>query len=453
MKTLALIGLVVAGLTGVTGLAHAETLEEALASAYRTNPTLLAKRAELRATDEGIASARSGYRPTVKLQGDAGRSHSETRAQTGRDKDTFNPRGVALSAVQPLYTGGRTDAEIRAAESAVQAGRADLQATEQGVMLNAVTAYLDVLRDLSEIELNINNERVVAKQLEAARNRFEVGEVTRTDVAQAEARLAQARADRVAAEGNLVASRSAYREVMGDLPGQLEWPEPPPSLPASEDAARELAAKANPAIVLAEFGERGARERIDVARSTLMPKIELRGDLSQGYDRSSLFERESAATIKAQISVPLYQSGAEHAEVRRSKQVAGQRRLELDGARRAVFNEVTQAWEALATAQARGAALTSQIEAAKAALDGVQQEADVGLRTTLDVLDAEQELFAAQVNAVRARRDEYAAGYRVKSSVGELTAERLDLAVERYDVGGHYGLVRDKWYGTEIEGE
>lgn len=455
MRTLALIGIAVAGLSGVTGLAplRAETLEDALVSAYNTNPTLLAKRAELRATDEGVSSARGGYRPTVLLQGDAGHTNLETKARTGTNDSSFNPRAISLSAVQPVYTGGRTEAEIRAAESVVQAGRADLQVSEQSVMLDAVTAYLDVLRDLAEVELNVNNERVVAEQLKAARNRFEVGEVTRTDVAQAEARLAQARADRVAAEGNLIASRSVYRAVIGAMPEQLEWPEPAPRLPESEDAARELAAKANPSIVFAEFSERGARDQIDVARSTLMPKVQLRGEISQGYEQSTFFERETAATIKAEVSVPLYQSGSEYAEVRRTKQVAGQRRLELDVARRAVFDEVTQAWEELMTARARGTALAAQIEAARAALDGVQQEADVGLRTTLDVLDAEQELFAAQVNAVRARRDEYVAGFRVKSAVGELTAELLGLPVERYDVGAYYNLVRDKWYGTEIDGE
>ncbi len=455
MRTLILVGMVLAGSTGLTSVAplHAETLEEALVSVYTSNPTLLAKRAELRATDEGVSSARSGYRPTVLFQGDVGRINAEAKTQAGTDSDTFNPRSISLSAVQPLYTGGRTDAEIRAAERFVEAGRADLQVTEQRVMLNAVTAYLDVLRDQSEVELNVNNERVVAKQLEAARNRFEVGEVTRTDVAQAEARLAQARADRVAAEGNLVASRAIYREFIGDLPGQLMWPEPAPRLPQSENYARELAAKANPSILLADFVERGTRDRIDVARSTLMPKVQLRGDLSHGYDQSSVFERETAASIKAEVTVPLYQSGSEYAEVRRTKQVAAQRRHELDVARRAVFDEVTQAWEGLMTAQARGAALASQIEAVKAALDGVQQEADVGLRTTLYVLDAEQELFAAQVYAVRARRDEYVAGFRVKSSVGELTAELLGLPVERYDVTGYYALVREKWFGSEIDGE
>ena len=434
--------------------ARAETLEDALVMAYRGNPTLMAKRAELRAVDEGVAQARSGFRPTIIGDGNVGHTESETESATGgNNSESYNPRSVSLSAVQPLYTGGRTPAEIRAAEDLVQAGRADLMVTEQRVILDAVTAYLDVLQNEAEVELNENNVRVLGEQLEAARNRFEVGDVTKTDVAQAEARLAQAQSDRVAAEGNLVQSRSAYREVIGSAPGTLVWPEPALRIPESEDAAHALAAEANPSIILADYLERSARNQIDVASSALWPKVQLRGQLSQAYEQSSFFEEESAATIRAEVSVPLYQSGSEYASIRRNKQIAGQRRLELDAARRSVSDEVTQAWEALATARARGVALTAQIEAARAALDGVQQEADVGLRTTLDVLDAEQELFTAQVNWVRARRDEYVAGYQLKSTVGELTAELLALPVERYDESEYYDKVRDKWIGTEINGE
>lgn len=438
---------------GAAGSLRAETLEDALVKAYRSNPTLLAKRAELRATDEGVPQARSGYRPTVVFLGDAGRNSLETKTRLGEIRRSLDPRSLTLDAVQPLYLGGRTEAEINAAENLVQAGRADLQVTEQKVMLDAATAYLNVLRDTSEVDLNLNNERVVAKQLEAARNRFEVGEVTRTDVAQAEARLAQAKADRVAAEGNLVASRSVYRDVIGDLPDKLAWPEPAPRIPEAEANALDLAAKANPTILVADFAERASRDQIDVARSTLFPKIQLHGTVSQDYDTSTLADRQTSGTILAELTVPLYQSGAEYAAVRRNKQVAGQRRLELDAARRLVFDQVTQAWEALVTARARGAALASQVTAAQAALEGVQQEAEVGLRTTLDVLDAEQELFTAQVNAVQARRDEYVAGFQLKSTVGELTAELLGLPVERYDVTEYYTRVRDKWHGTEIDGK
>jgi TolC family type I secretion outer membrane protein len=433
--------------------AAAETLEEALVLAYQSNPALLAKRAELRATDEGVARARSGYRPDFVVQGDVGPSYSETESRTGTDSETRIPSSVSLSAVQPIYEGGRTPAEIAVAENLVQAGRADLQVTEQRVLLDGVTAYLDVLRDQSVVELNNSNVRVVGEQLEATRNRFEVGEVTRTDVAQAEARLSQANADKVLAEGNLIRSRSVYREAIGRLPGRLVWPEPALRIPASEAAALEFAAKANPAIINAEYNERAARDQINVARAGLLPQVQLRGQISRGYDRSSFFDEETDATIRAEVTVPLYQSGPEYAEVRRTKQVADQRRFELNVARRAVYDEVTRAWEALVTARAQRAAFEAQIDAAMAALDGVSQEAAVGLRTTLDVLDAEQELFAAQVNAVRARRDDYFAGYWLKSTVGELTAELLALPVEAYDATDYYRRVRDKWIGTEIGGQ
>lgn len=430
---------------------RAETLDDALISAYQSNPTLLAKRAELRATDEGVSRARSGYRPTITVDGDIGHTESELESPAGTSNASLNPRSVSLNAVQPLYLGGRTPAEIKSAENLVQASRADLSVTEQRVLLDVVTAFVDVLRDQSEVELNEKNVMVVGKQLEAARNRFDVGDVTRTDVAQAEARLAQAKADKVRADGNLIKSRSIYREVVGTMPGTLEWPEPALRISESEDAARDLAGQANPAIIAAEFAERAARDQIEVARSVLRPKVQLRGALSQSYERSTFFDEEAEASIRAEITVPLYQSGSEFSDVRRNKQVADQRRLELDVARRAVLDEVTRAWEALVTARAQRVAFDSQIEAATAALDGVSQEAELGLRTTLDVLDAEQELFAAQVNAVRAKRDDLFAGYWLKSTVGELTAELLALPIDTYDVNAYYNRVREKWIGTSIE--
>jgi len=446
--SLVALGVVAAAFAGG---ARAETLEDALISAYQSNPTLLAKRAELRSVDEGVAEARSGYRPTISVDGDVGHTEFETESPAGTQDASLNPRLVSLNAVQPIYLGGRTPAAIRVAENQVQAARADLQVTEQRVLLDTVTGFVDVLRDQAEVDLNIKNVMVVGKQLEAAKNRFDVGDVTRTDVAQAEARLAQAEADRVRADGNLIKSRSIYREVVGTMPGKLEWPEPALRISESEEAALELASKANPAIIAAEFGERAAREQIEVARSALRPKVQLRGQLSKAYDRSTFFEEEAEASIRAEVTVPLYQSGSEYAEIRRSKQVSDQRRLELDVARRAVLDEVTRAWEALVTARSQRKAFDAQITAATAALDGVSQEADLGLRTTLDVLDAEQELFAAQVNAVRARRDDLFAGYWVKSTVGEMTAELLALPVDTYDVNAYYNRVRNKWIGTDID--
>lgn len=435
--------------------AFAESLEEALVSAYQNNPTLLAERASLRATDEGVASALSGWRPTVKIDGDAGFSETETTSVTGgitsTDEASLQPRSFSLSITEPLYRGGRTEAETRSAKNLVDAGRAGLAETEQRVLLDAVTAYMDVLRNQSVVEFNRNNERVVERQHQAAKDRFEVGEVTRTDVAQAQARVAQARADRIGAEGNLISSRATYRQFIGDLPGRLEWPAHLGSVPANERDALQAASTANPTIISADFAESAARDDIDVAVSDLLPQLSLRAAYDRQFDVSSFTEELDSMSITAIVTVPLYQSGAEHSAVRRSKQIASQRRLEFEEARRAIFEEVTRAWEALITARAQIVAFETQVRAAELALEGVEQETLVGLRTTLDVLDAEQEVFAAQVNLVSAERDAVVSSYWVKATIGELTAEALGLPVERYDAEAHYRNVSEKWFGLSSE--
>lgn len=439
-----------AGLSAVS-VVRAETLEEALIAAYLNNPTLLARRAELRATDERVAQALSGWRPTVQIEGDAGFADTSTKSTTvgvtTTTDETLTPRSGTLSVSQPVYRGGRTVAETSSAENLVDAGRAQLMVTEQRIFLDAATAYMDVLQAQSEVELNRNNERVVRRQLEAAQDRFDVGEVTRTDVAQAEARLSQAEADRVGAEGNLISARAAYRQLMGELPGTLSWPGTAAGLPASEGEALQRANEDNPAIVSADYAERSARDDIDAATSTLLPQVSLRATYDRQYDQSAFTEETEVGSVAAVVTMPLYQAGAEYSEVRRTKQVAGQRRIEIEEARRSVLEEVTRAWEALLTAQAQITAFESQVNAAEIALDGVEQEALVGLRTTLDVLDAEQELFQAQVNLVRARRDEIVSSYWVKSTIGELTAQKLGLSVELYDPEEHYDRVRNKWIG------
>ena len=431
--------------------AFAESLVEALASAYQNNPTLLAERASLRATDEGVASALSGWRPTVQIDGDAGFSESETTSVTSgfttTTKDSLQPRSFSLSITEPLYRGGRTEAETLSAENLVDAGRAGLAVTEQRVLLDAVTAYMDVLRNKTVVQLNRNNERVVERQLQAARDRFEVGEVTRTDVAQAEARAAQAKADRIGAKGNLISSRATYRQFVGDLPGKLEWPARIGGVPANERDALQAASTANPIIVSANFAKLSARDDIDVAISDLLPQVSLRGAYDRSFDVSAFTEELETLSLSAVVTIPLYQSGAAHSAVRRSKQIASQRRLEYEEARRAVFEEVTRAWESLITAQAQISAFQAQVSAAELALEGVEQETIVGLRTTLDVLDAEQEVFAARVNLVSAERDAVVSSYWVKATIGELTAVALELPVERYDADAHYRSVRDKWFG------
>jgi outer membrane protein len=449
------VGLAAGFAVAASSAAMAESLEEALISAYQNNPILLAERAALRATDEGVAIARSGWRPTIQIDGDAGFSETETTTvnlgRTTTTERSLTPRSFSLTVTEPLYRGGRTTAETRAARNLVDSGRAGLESAEQRVLLDAVTAYMDVLRSQSVVALNRHNERVVARQLKAAQDRFQVGEVTRTDVAQAEARVAQAKADRIGAEGDLISARATYRQIIGDLPGKLAWPAALARVPASERAALQAASAANPSILGADFAELAARDDIDVARSELLPRVSLRANYDRQYDVSSIVEESDVLSLTAVVTVPLYQSGAEHSAVRRSKQIAGQRRLEFEAARRAVLEEVTRAWEALITARAKIAAFESQVGAAELALEGVEQETLVGLRTTLDVLDAEQEVFTARVNLVGAESDAVVSSYWVKSTVGELTAAALGLAVERYDADAYYRKVSDKWFGLSVD--
>ena len=449
----ALLLALLAGASAPFHAALAQTLEEALVVAYRNNPALQAERARLRAVDEEVPEALAGWRPTVEIAGDVGTSYSKTDGEDPyNESNTVVPHGYGLSIVAPLYQGGRVPAQIESAENRVEAGRAQLRETEQAIMLDTVTAYMDVLRYRAEIELSRSSERVVRRQLQAAKDRLEVGEVTRTDVAQAEARLAQAEAERVAAEGGLMSARAYYRQVTGEAPGTLSWPEAPMALPETEEDALTAADSANPLIGAASFIAQAAQADIETAAAALRPQVSIRGDFGQRFDTREEIDRTTDASLKATVRVPLYQGGATNARIRQAKQLAAQRRLELDQTRRVVQERVARAWRALTATRAQIAAFESQVAAAAVALDGVEQETRVGLRTTLDVLDAEQEHFKAQINLVRAQREEIVAAYQLKSAVGALTARALALPVELYDPEAHYLSVRESpgaWLWSE----
>ncbi len=438
---------------------RAETLEEVLASAYNTNPTLLARRARLRATDEGVPQALANWRPTVTVSGEVGRGKYESnQSSTGREQSR-TPKTYTMVVNQPLYRGGRTVAQTQQAEANVLAERALLQATEQTVLLNAATAYLNVVRDEAVLKLNINNEQVLRRQLEAAQERFRVGEITRTDVSQAEARLARATADRVAAEGTLQNSRANFINVIGRAPESPQAPRTAAVVPGVFDEVKALTLGKNPNVLAADWTAQSAKEGIDLVRGELLPTVSLQGEYSRSQDASSRLrdassinraESESAqATIN--VSVPLYEGGGTYARVRAQKHTYGQRKIEADQARRDSLEVATRGWEDLQAARARTRSYESQIRASEMALAGVEEEAKVGSRTVLDVLDAEQELFDARVNLVRAQRDEMVAAMQVKSAIGQLTAEGLSLPVDAYDPTKHYEDVRDKWIGTGID--
>ena len=433
----------------------AQTLGEALARAYATNPVLLAARARLRGVDEEIAQAVSGWRPTISVSTEAGKRYSDSGggSSSGAGAQNRTPRTSNFTIEQNLFSGLQTVAETRQAESQIQAERARLMRTEQSVMLDAATAYMDVVRDQAVLRLNINNERVLRQQLEATRDRFQVGEVTRTDVAQAEARLARATADRIGSEGVLTSAQASYRRQIGDAAGRLQQPRPLDRLPADEAEAVSLAQARNPAVFAARFDEEAARVAVDVAKSDLYPTFDIEGELSRRDQTSSPTSRTDSAEITARLKVPLYQSGSVASKVRQAKQAAAEERGNVGAAIRAAVESATQAWDALQTARARIKAFTAEVGASTIALEGVQQEARVGSRTVLDVLDAEQELLDGRVNLVRAARDEVVASFRLRAAVGTLTAGKLNLNVNIYDFKIHYRATRGRFFGIGIGGE
>jgi len=428
----------------------AQSLEEALANAYISNPTIESQRAQLRATDELVPQALSGYRPTIEAGADAGYSRARTRAGNQSDSGSLQRRGVDLSVVQPLYSGGRTQAGTRRAEALVEAQRADLFSTEQTVLLNGATAYLDVVRSQAVVDLNVNNEQVLRRQLDASRDRFNVGEITRTDVSQAESRLARAVSDRIQAEGQLSAARAVYTRLIGSPPGRLTAPRLVFDLPASREETVALAESNNPTVIAAEYSETAARNAVDAVRGEMLPSANLRGTLSRTYDPSPNADRQDGASVTASVTIPLYQAGSTESRVREARQTAVQRRIQIEESRRQVVENAIRAWEGLTTARATIESRQSQVRSSEIALEGVRQEALVGSRTTLDTLDSEQELLDARVQLVQAQRDEMVAAFSVLSATGQLSARQLGLRVPTYDHVKHYKQVRDKWWGTDI---
>ena len=428
----------------------AQTLDQALATAYANNPTLAAQRAAQRATDEGVPQALSGWRPTISFSSEIGRQRQLYDPNTASLRDqTLTPFTNSLSLSQPVYRGGRTVAGTQSAEALVQAGRATLAVTEQQVFLQVVTAYADVIRDQAVLELNRNNEQVLRRTLEATQDRFRVGEITRTDVAQAEARLSRATSDRISAEGALATSRAAFERAVGEVPRQLVQPSKFPQQPASRDDVLRVAMAENPELMAAVWREESSRYDIRAASGALLPSVSLNASAVRAEESSSRDVVSESAKITAQVTVPLYESGSVYSQVRQRRQVNSQRKLQIDEVRRLVQQTAAQSWENLTTARANIVSRRAQIEASRVALEGVIQEAQVGARTTLDVLDSEQEFLDSRVALVRAERDELVAVYTLQSALGRLTARQLGLPVDLYDPVQNYDRVRDKWFGTD----
>jgi outer membrane protein len=443
--------------TALTGAAihgaRADTLEGALALAYRNNPQINAQRAATRATDESVPVALSGYRPTVRATAQIAEQYidSLSKGATGKSVGTIGTASYGLTTSQTLFNGLQTASRTRLAEGQVFGQRETLRTTEQTILLNGATAYMNLLRDGALLELQRNNVKVLEATLRQTRDRFTAGEVTRTDLAQAESSLAAGRSSLHAAESNYITSKSAYVQTIGVEPGKLSSASPvdrfsPPTLAA----ALERAASQNPAITTAMFNVDAAVEQVKVQEAALYPTLSLNGSFQKNYGSAtqltSLEALSGSATL--QLTAPIYSGGAEYANIRQAKETLGQRRLDLDTARLAVQQNVTQSWGQLEAAKAQVDATTAQVTSAEIALDGVREEARVGQRTTLDVLNAQQALVSARTALVTAQHDRIVASYAVLASVGSLSPQILGLHIETYDPVVHYQQVRDNWIGV-----
>jgi outer membrane protein len=452
----------VAGLLGgaILGMgcsgASADTLEWAIVQAYQNNPSLNSQRAALRVVDENVPQALSGYRPKLSLTGNGGYNYTNATqlfptAGQVHFGETFYSRTFGATASQTLFNGFQNANKTRQAESQVDAARETLRVTEQQVLLDAATAYMNLLRDGAILELNQSNVQVLTEQLKQTRDRFNVGEVTRTDVAQSESRLAAGRSALLGAQSNYVTSQANYRRVIGVDPGKLAPATSvdrlsPNTLPKAITQGQAL----NPSVLAAMYGVDVAELAVKISEGALYPNLAVVASASYGVQPAFETVKETAASVLGQLTIPIYQGGAEYSTIRQSKETVGQQRLTLDTNRDQARATVVQSWGQLDAAKAQIESTTAQVNSAEIALNGVREEARVGQRTTLDVLNAQQELVNARVAFVTAQHDRVVASYTLLAAVGALSMPKLGLNVAVYDPMVHYQQVRDAWIGVRI---
>lgn len=441
--------------------AVADTIEQALVHAYQNNPQLNAQRASVRATDESVPQALSGYRPRVNVTASVGTQYTDTLVRGSsagpgappyiRQKGQVTPHSVGATVSQTLFDGQQTANRTRAAESQVSSAREGLRVLEQSVLLAAATVYMDYLRDAAVVEVQQSNLRVLGETLRQTRDRFNVGEVTRTDVAQSEAQQAAGRTQLLTAEANLNATRANYRRVIGKDPANLRAGAPVDRfLPRTLGSAVNVGLVENPNVTAAMHGIDVAHLQVKVNEGALFPSVTVQGSVNQAYETSLSTLEVFSASVAAQVNVPIYQGGAEYALIRQSKETLAQQRLNLAQVRDQTRATVTQAWGQLQAAKAQMESAQAQVSASETALNGVREEARVGQRTTLDVLNAQQALVNARVSLVTAQHDRVVASYALLSAIGRLSPEVLALPVPVYDPRVHYHQVRDAWTGVRV---
>lgn len=430
--------------------ANAETLDEALTYTYVANPSLAAQRAYVKSVYEQINESKSGYKPTIAGQASYGYLYQRQRSRPGFSENESMPVNMGVNAVQPLFSGFGTVASVKAARHKFESEKAKLQDLEQSVLTQAVVAYTDVIRAIAVWKLNQNNEAVLKRQLDYTRDRFRVGELTKTDVAQAEARYAGAVASRIQAEGNVKVAYASYQETIGKMPDKIFEPEVPAAkLPQTLEDALAVADKNNPSVISAEYQEKQAKSGVDVAKSAYYPSLNLQASYlnsranahgSMSYINSSGVlasartgrAREEDSSVKLVLDVPFYTAGIVPSKVAQAKLAERQAALGVVSVRRAVEQATTQAWENYQSTLAGLSSLQEQVRATELALDGVRHEEQAGTRTILDVLNAEQELLNARVSLVSAKKNLIDASYLLISAMGLMTPDNLDLDIDRY---------------------
>ncbi len=429
----------------------AETLRQALAAAYQSNPKLDAERARLRATDEEVPRAEAGFRPTITGRADSGMQKTTTKPAT-TSSGSSSPYGYEVSLKQSVFNGFRTTSSVAQAEAGVRAGRETLRQTEITILQDAVGAYMAVVRDTALVKLREANVVVLSKDLEAAETRRQVREVTRTDVAQARARRAKAVSAADLAKANLKISRATFERVIGHAATSVS--EPPlkmKQLPRSIEEALATAEQDNPNVSGALYREAQARHAVDVVRGELLPEVHIEASYGRQYDGSPYVAQQEAGSVTGRVTMPFYEGGEVHARVRQAKHTHVSRLQEIEQYRSEVQAGVTTAWSKLMAARAQLKSDEVQVEASRTALEGVREEEKVGQRTLLDVLNAEQEYLDAQMALVQTRHDLVVASYGVLAATGRLTADVLALSDKVYDAEQHYADVRGRWFGLSIE--
>jgi outer membrane protein len=437
----------------------AETLESALAKAYQNNPQLNAQRAIVRQTDEGVPQALSGYRPNINANASIGRQYTNLQqtippssflpsGATFQAKGLSTPRSIGLTGTQTLFNGQQTANRVRAAESQVSAARETLRVMEASVLLSAATIYMDVSRDTANLQVQQNNVRVLQRTLTDTRNRFNAGQVTATDVAQAEAQLAAGEATLHAAESQVMTTRANYRRIIGVEPANLAAAAPVDRLaPTNLNAAVAVGIAENPTVTAALYGVDVAQLQVKIAEGALWPTLVGQYSIQDQYYPQLLSPHVFNNTVSLNLSVPIYQGGTEYSAIRLDKENLDQQRLNVDQVRDQVRANVVQAWGQLQAAKAQVEAARRQNNASERALTGVRNEAMAGQRTTQDVLNAEQALVNARQSLLVAQHDRVVASYSLLSAVGRLSARQLNLPATIYDPQVHYHQVRDSWFG------